>query len=187
MEGNGKELTYNLTYKEVVDVLKLVNDSDTCKELRLEVGDLKLEVVRDVNGGSSAASAANYTLPGNGTAQTVQTTPAGNGNGPAAAPQPVSEVPEVKEKSTASVGEITGPVIKAPLTGTFYRAPAPGEPPFVEVGSKVDEDTIIGIIDVMKLMNMIKAGQKGIVKEICVENEEMVDFDQVIIVLEPIS
>ena len=62
--------------------------------------------------------------------------------------------------------------VRAPLPGTFYRAPRPGAPPFVEVGSRVDADTVIGIVETMKLMNSVAAGAAGVVAEICVGNGE---------------
>lgn len=68
--------------------------------------------------------------------------------------------------------------IKAPMVGTFYRAPPPDAGPFVEVGSKIEEDQVICIIEAMKLMNEIKAGVKGKVLEVLVENGEAVEFDQ---------
>jgi acetyl-CoA carboxylase biotin carboxyl carrier protein len=64
--------------------------------------------------------------------------------------------------------------IRAPLPGTFYRAPQPGAPPFVEVGSVVDADTVIGIIETMKLMNPVHAGASGTISEILAENGFMV-------------
>jgi acetyl-CoA carboxylase biotin carboxyl carrier protein len=66
--------------------------------------------------------------------------------------------------------------IEAPMLGTFYRAPAPGEPPFVEVGSTVEPDTIVGIIEVMKMMNSVHAGVAGTIAEICVANGEAVEY-----------
>ncbi len=68
--------------------------------------------------------------------------------------------------------------IKAPMVGTFYRAPSPDVEPFVEVGSKIEEDQVICIIEAMKLMNEIKSGAKGKVLEVLVENGEAVEFDQ---------
>lgn len=64
--------------------------------------------------------------------------------------------------------------IRAPLPGTFYRAPQPGAPPFVEVGSTVDADTVIGIIETMKLMNPVHAGASGTISEVLAENGAMV-------------
>ena len=62
--------------------------------------------------------------------------------------------------------------VRAPLPGTFYRAPRPGAAPFVEVGSRVDADTVIGIMETMKLMNSVHAGVAGVVAGFCVANAE---------------
>jgi acetyl-CoA carboxylase biotin carboxyl carrier protein len=62
--------------------------------------------------------------------------------------------------------------VRAPLPGTFYRAPRPGAEPFVEVGSRVTEDTVVGIVETMKLMNSVHAAVAGTVAEICLANAE---------------
>jgi acetyl-CoA carboxylase biotin carboxyl carrier protein len=62
--------------------------------------------------------------------------------------------------------------VRAPLPGTFYRAPRPGAAPFVEVGSRVEADTVIGIVETMKLMNSVHAGVAGVVAGFCVANAE---------------
>jgi acetyl-CoA carboxylase biotin carboxyl carrier protein len=62
--------------------------------------------------------------------------------------------------------------VRAPLPGTFYRAPRPGAAPFVEVGGQVSADTVIGIVETMKLMNPVHAGVAGTVAEFCVQNAE---------------
>ena len=70
-------------------------------------------------------------------------------------------------------GEDAGLVaVRAPLPGTFYRAPRPGAAPFVEVGSRVEADTVIGIVETMKLMNSVHAGVAGVVAGFCVANAE---------------
>lgn len=66
-------------------------------------------------------------------------------------------------------------VISAPLPGVFYRAPQPGSPPFVEIGSTVTKDTVVGIIETMKLMNPVHAGCAGVIEAISAENGTMVD------------
>lgn len=68
--------------------------------------------------------------------------------------------------------------IRAPMVGTFYRAPAPDAAPYVEVGSKVDEDTVVCIIEAMKVMNEIKAEVKGTITAILVENGQPVEYGQ---------
>ena len=64
--------------------------------------------------------------------------------------------------------------------GTFYRAPKPGAAPFVEVGSQVESETVVGIIETMKLMNSVYAGVSGTVIEICAANGELVDAQRVL-------
>ena len=71
-----------------------------------------------------------------------------------------------------------GLTILSPTIGVFYRAPAPAEAPFVEVGTRVEPDTIVGIIEVMKMMNSIPAGIAGTIAEIHVENAQAVEYDQ---------
>jgi biotin carboxyl carrier protein len=65
--------------------------------------------------------------------------------------------------------------VRAPLPGTFYRAPRPGAAPFVEVGSRVGADTVVGIVETMKLFNSVTAGTAGMVAEICLGNGEFAD------------
>ncbi len=75
--------------------------------------------------------------------------------------------------------------VPAPVVGTAYRAPAPGEPPFVEVGSQVDEGAQLCIIEVMKLMNSVDSPLKGRVAEVCVENGAAVGYGDVLFRIEP--
>jgi acetyl-CoA carboxylase biotin carboxyl carrier protein len=96
---------------------------------------------------------------------------------------PVTSSPQA---AAAPVAAPTQPVaansdltnIPAPLLGIYYRAPKPGEPPFVEVGTVVEEDTIIGIIEVMKLMNPIHASVRGEIVEILAQNAAAVEYGQ---------
>jgi acetyl-CoA carboxylase biotin carboxyl carrier protein len=78
-----------------------------------------------------------------------------------------------------------GLTIAAPMLGVFYRAPAPGEPPFVEVGTRVEVDTIVCIIEVMKMMNSVPAGVAGTIAEVHVENASAVEYDQPLFRVEP--
>jgi len=90
------------------------------------------------------------------------------------------EVPTVLRETPSNLVEI-----KAPMVGTFYRAPAPNAPPFVETGSMVAKDQVVCIIEAMKLMNEIKSEVKGKIAEILVENGEPVEFGQVLFLVEP--
>lgn len=76
--------------------------------------------------------------------------------------------------SVAAIEAETGACVRAPLPGTFYRAPAPGAPPFVEAGATVTPETVVGIIETMKLMNPVYAGVSGVIEAIVVENASMI-------------
>jgi acetyl-CoA carboxylase biotin carboxyl carrier protein len=71
--------------------------------------------------------------------------------------------------------------LPSPLLGTFYRSPKPGAPPFVQVGSQVETDTIIGIIEVMKLMNTVRAGMRGAVAEIIAADGALVEYGETLL------
>ncbi|MEO6368209.1 MAG: biotin/lipoyl-containing protein, partial [Steroidobacteraceae bacterium] len=75
--------------------------------------------------------------------------------------------------------------VPAPLLGIFYHAPKPGEPPFVTVGSRVTEETTIGIIEVMKLMNTVRAGIRGEIVAIPASNGELVEFGAPLLFVRP--
>ena len=76
----------------------------------------------------------------------------------------------------APAAEDAGDAIPSPMLGTFYRANAPGAAPFVDVGSRVEPDTLVCIIEVMKMMNSVHAGVSGTIVEVCVENGQMVEY-----------
>lgn len=85
------------------------------------------------------------------------------------------------ERAAAKVAEI-----KAPMVGTFYRAPAPEAPPYIEIGQVIEPGQVICIIEAMKLMNEIKSEIKGKVLEILVDNAEPVEFGQPMFIIEPL-
>ena len=89
-------------------------------------------------------------------------------------PGPIPAAPDSPATSTptASGGLHT---VASPMLGTFYRAQAPGAPPFVDVGTRVDPDTVVCLIEVMKMMNSVPAGVIGTIVEVCVENAELVE------------
>ena len=149
-----------LTAKDVAEIMRLLEQS-SFDTLSLEIDGVKLNLQR----GSPAPLRP-----------TADATPAAESH-----PQPVpSAPPKSKPPSEAGLAEVI-----SPLLGIFYRAPKPGEPPFVEVGSKVAEDTVIGIIEVMKLMNSVRAGAKGEVVEILAENGALVEFDEILLRVRP--
>ncbi len=75
--------------------------------------------------------------------------------------------------------------IAAPMLGVFYRAPAPGATPFVDVGIRVDEATVVGLIEVMKMMNAVPAGVSGTIVEVCAGNAEVVEYGAPLFRVEP--
>ncbi|MGH3437307.1 MAG: acetyl-CoA carboxylase biotin carboxyl carrier protein, partial [Sciscionella sp.] len=77
--------------------------------------------------------------------------------------------------------------VTAPLLGTFYRSPAPGKPPFVEVGSEVEAADSVCIVEVMKLFNQVTAGNKGRIAEIVATDGAMVEFGQTLMWIEPVD
>ena len=105
---------------------------------------------------------------------------------PAPAPAPVVQEP-VKAVSAAESGRAAldpAKVIESPTVGTFYRSSAPGAEPFVKVGSHVEADTTVAVVEAMKVMNEIKAEKSGVIKEILLENGQPVEFGQPLFVLE---
>jgi len=86
---------------------------------------------------------------------------------------PCKKVKETIEKETL---QDEGDYILSPMVGTFYASPSPDSPSFVKIGDEVGKDTVIGIIEAMKVMNEIKAGKSGLVKELLVENAQPVEF-----------
>ena len=156
------EPTPPLTFEDVQEILKIL-DASSFDELQLDIGGLRLRLRR---GAGKSAPAWEDAEPQNSTpsAQHAASSP------PAASAAPVP-------------GGLTD--IRAPMLGTFYRAPRPGAEPFVDVGTKVDADTTIGIIEVMKLMNAALAGVDGEIREICVENGQLVEYGQVLMRVSP--
>ena len=103
---------------------------------------------------------------------------------PAAAPAPEAEVPAAGEVSAAEADALpAGNVVKSPLVGTFYAAPAEDAEPFVKVGDSVKEGQVLAIVEAMKLMNEIESDFTGTVAEILVENGQAVEFGQPLFVI----
>lgn len=148
-----------LTAKDVAEITRLLEESHF-DELSLELDGLKLTLRR--NGVPASLPTSEPDLP------TSEPDPA-----PTVAPP---SQPRKSEAAAAIEGQ-TLPVT-APLLGTFYRAPKPGAPPFVEIGSMVEGDTIIGIIEVMKLMNTVRAGTRGRVLEILAQDGALVEYGE---------
>lgn len=87
-----------------------------------------------------------------------------------------SEVPLKGERGGTARVEAPGTYVTSPMVGTFYACPAPDQPAFVKVGDKVDENTVVCIVEAMKVMNEVKAGISGIVAEILADHSQPVEF-----------
>jgi acetyl-CoA carboxylase biotin carboxyl carrier protein len=155
-----------LTAADVAEIMRLVEQSKF-DELSLEIDGVKLTLRRAGASGGLARSVT--TQPGlldaAATAASRSDSRLAQTAAPTVAPGPVD----------ANLRDITSPML-----GTFYRAPKPGSAPFVEIGSVVDEDSIIAIIEVMKLMNTVRAGVKGVITEILPADETLVEFGEVL-------
>lgn len=108
---------------------------------------------------------------------------------PAAVPIPAAalQVQEPVKAVAAESGRASldpAKVIESPTVGTFYRSSAPGAEPFVKVGSHVEADTTVAVVEAMKVMNEIKAEKSGVIKEILMENGQPVEYGQPLFVLE---
>jgi acetyl-CoA carboxylase biotin carboxyl carrier protein len=147
-----------LSDEDVREILRIIDESDL-SELRIDTDGFSLHVVKG-DREPTPASPARRAAPKE-TASAKQTTPA--------------------ETATAD-GLAT---IPAPMLGTFYRAEAPGKPPFVEVGTPVEPDTIVCIIEVMKMMNSVPAGVSGTVAEVIPDNAELVEYGQPLFRVQP--
>ena len=102
----------------------------------------------------------------------------------AAAVSPVAAAPAVPSAPAAPAAPVEKlESIDSPLVGTFYRAASPDARPFVEVGDKVTADTVVGIIEAMKVMNEVKAEKSGVVKEVLVDNGDPVEYGQQLFII----
>ena len=99
----------------------------------------------------------------------------------APAPQVTADTASTESTSTASTH--SGEPVKSPMVGTFYRAPSPSSPPFVEVGQQVKATDVICIVEAMKMMNQIEAGKSGVIEAILVDDGEPVEFDQPLVTI----
>ena len=174
----------DLSQDDVIQIMKLIAESDF-NELHLEMGDLKIVV----NKHAEAAPVEKQQL--SSAAKESSTTshliaPSAAGNNPVP-PESVT-LKETKESEEIN-GEIIAKEglipIKSPMLGTFYRSPEPGDPPFVEMGTVVKEETTICVIEVMKLFSAITAGIRGRITRICAEDGQMVEYDQVLFLVDP--
>jgi acetyl-CoA carboxylase biotin carboxyl carrier protein len=161
----------DLTYSDVENILKLVDSAEHLDEIEIVYNGFRLRAVR-----------------GNGIASSPPTPPLGAVVAATPGPSLGATTPAAPRAAARADNKpipagVT--VVRAPMVGTFYRAPAPGDPPFVEVGHKVRADDTVCLIEVMKLFNSIRAGVDGTVVEIRAENGALVEHNEPLILIAP--
>ncbi len=146
--------------KAIIDLMK----KNSITEFELERQDSKIRLKRGLNGGAPAVQYDESAIAG---------------TAPVLPPVAVAPIVAVQPVST---GEID---IKSPMIGTFYRAPSPEAGNYIEIGTEVTADTVVCIIEAMKVMNEIKSEVKGVVTQVLVENGKPVEFGQPLFKVRP--
>jgi len=174
-----------ITYEDLLRIIELVKQSEQWSEFHLKVGDLEVDFKRAALGSSAALSAAPPAAQATAAATATPHRTRHVGGGEIASELPSEVLRAHSHQPLALDHSAAATLVKSPMVGTFYRAPEPGAPPFVDVGSEVSDDTIVCIIEVMKLMNSIPAGARGVVTQMLVADAEPVEYGQVLMVIEP--
>jgi acetyl-CoA carboxylase biotin carboxyl carrier protein len=148
--------------KAIIDLMK----KNSITEFELEQQDSKIKLKRGLNGGAPIV-------------QQDDSVPMIPVSMPSAVSAPTAQAPTPQPAAT---GEIE---IKSPMIGTFYRAPSPESANYVEVGAEVNSETVVSIIEAMKVMNEIKAEVKGVITQVLVESGKPVEFGQPLFKVRP--
>jgi acetyl-CoA carboxylase biotin carboxyl carrier protein len=148
--------------KAIIDLMR----KNSISEFELEKQDFKIRLKRGGNGGVATATSDDAPLIA----------------APSAVNMPATTAPAV----AAPISSVNELEMKAPMVGTFYRAPSPESAPYIEVGSELNPETIVCIIEAMKVMNEIKAEVRGVVTQVLVENGKPVEFGQPLLKYRPI-
>lgn len=149
--------------KAIIDLMK----KNSLSEFELEKQDFKIKLKRGANGNFVAtpmddSSGITYALP---------------------APVSINSVAQTNAASAAAAGALE---IKSPMIGTFYRSPSPESEEYVQVGTEVNPDTVVCLIEAMKVMNEIKAEVRGVITQILIDNAKPVEFGQPLFKIKPL-
>ena len=173
-----------LTHSDIAEIIRLV-DQSTLDEFVVEVGDLKVEVRR--KGAGPAAPGTPAALASSAPVAPAPVAPAPTA--PEPSPPPPAPAVAEWERSPVAPGEPTldaGQIaVRSPMVGTFYRRPSPDEPAYVEVGSEVEVDAPLCLVEVMKLYTTIYAKTRGRIARICASDAELVEYDQILFIIDP--
>lgn len=177
----------SFTMDDVMQVLQIIKDVKDA-ELHIDTGDLKLSVWKG-NVGDSSKSSLDFSrestvcLPKQPEQKAAPTAPTSvKTEEPKAAAAPATPAKAAKGDEAIPEGLVP---IKASVTSVFYRRPSPEEPPFVEVGSEVKEDSVVCLLEVMKCFYSVNAGVKGLVEKILVESGQLVEYGTVLFLIRP--
>ena len=160
-----------LTDQEVHRISQLIEslDRSTLDYLQVDTGGVKITISKGGAGLPAMASpAAHATAPAASFAAAPAATPV-----PVPIPAPRIAAPPAQAGAADTSGTV---VIPAPLMGRFYPRPEPGAELYVSVGSEVQEDTVVGLIEVMKLFNTVQAGVRGVITEVCAPEGEFLEY-----------
>lgn len=160
-----------LDHNQLRELIALLGESDI-QELKLEGDDFRLELRRN--------------LPASQPQLLMQAAAPALAAAPAAAPAAAAVPSPAPPAAPAARGRADLVEITAPMVATFYRAPSPGDPPFVELGARISTGQTVCILEAMKLMNELEAEVSGEVVEILVENGTPVEFGQVLMRVKPL-
>lgn len=157
---------------ELENILKLIDavSESSLTSFSLDDGNIKLDFAADRNEGNTfhiQTDAVNAQIAGN-----------------AAVSGQLAASADTRGTAQNTAGTLSGNVVKSPLVGIFYSAASPEEADFVKVGDTVKKGQVLGIVEAMKLMNEIESDYDGIVKQILIENEQLVEFGQPMFVIE---
>lgn len=158
-----------LDLEELAAIVELLEGADFT-EFRLQKGDLSLIVTR---GGVASSTSTSTVIPVNSVPAASQPVPTGRVAAPVAQPA----TPAAPAESTADL-EPEEVLVTTPMLGTFYRSPKPGEAVFVEIGDKVDADSVVGIVEVMKLMTSVTAKVSGEITRVFAVDGDLVEAEQ---------
>ena len=158
--------------KAIVDLMK----KNSMTEFEMEKGDFKIRLQRDANSGKRSQSSEPVVVQAQPVVQAA----------PVHAPVSITPTTAPATSETENVPVATGSTeVKSPMIGTFYRRPSPDADSYAEIGIQVEPDTVVCIIEAMKVMNEIKAEARGIIAEILVEEAKPVEYGQVLFRIEP--
>lgn len=177
-----------LSEADVLRILDLV-DKSGFDYFQLTLGDLHLTISKNGPPPNTAAGAATNAalappagVEGAATTKPAQPSPSAR---PAPSAPPAAPPPTPAQPAAAAAAEPGLVPVPSPMVGTFYRAPSPEAPPFVEVGSAIEADTTLGLVEAMKVFTSVLAGVRGVIAEILVENAQFVEYGQPLFLVRP--